>query len=124
MVGDNMTDRQYIKWKFLFGKDDKHGDDIVIPQTGVYFVYVKTELHCQDVMKAANFKVEVRSWNKGYDQELPQARASYDLVCPDRQFKTVEVGELLELLEGDHVRVWVDKGYKLISKSYFGAFFL
>lgn len=125
MRGDNMTDGQYTKWEFLFGeKGSKEKDAIVIPRTGVYFVYVKTELHCHDVKEAANFYVEVRSLHKGYDKAQTQASAFDGLVCPGGTFRTVVVGELLDLLEGDHLRVWVGEGYKLISKSLFGAFFV
>lgn len=120
-----MSDGQYIKWELLFGeRNSKHEDAIVIPQTGVYFVYVKTELSCHNLEEAANFYVEVKSWNKGYDKTQRQASAFDGLVCPGERFRTVVVGELLDLLEGDHVSVWVGQGYKLISKSLFGAFFV
>uniref|UniRef100_A0A7N6FAL1 THD domain-containing protein n=1 Tax=Anabas testudineus TaxID=64144 RepID=A0A7N6FAL1_ANATE len=125
MPGDNITDEQYIKWQVLFGDGyNKERRAIVIPQTGVYFVYVKTDIHCHNVNGAANFYVELQSWNEGYPAVQTLSSALDGLVCPNGAPRTVVVGELLDLLEGDHVSVWVVEGFKLMSKSSFGAFFL
>lgn len=118
-----MSDRQYIRWEVLFGeKYNAERRAIVIPETGVYFVYVKIDLRCHYENQTAEFYVVLQSWNEGYNKTLSRTHAWEGLECRFGASRTVVVGELLDLLEGDHVSVWIEKGYKLMSKSSFGAF--
>ncbi len=126
MPADNKSDGLYIKWDVRFGeKYNKEKRAIVIPETGFYFVYVRISLSCQDEDGAANFKrfyVELHKWNEGYNKTVQLAEAWDGIVCTSERFRNVFVGQLFDLLKGDHVRVWIGEGYGLIRKSSFGAY--
>lgn len=116
----------YIKWDVMFGeKYSKEKRAIVIPETGFYFVYVRIALSCQDEDEAANFKrfyVELHKWNERYNKTVRLTEAWDGIVCTSEGSRSVFVGQLFDLLKGDHVRVWIGEGYELITKSSFGAY--
>lgn len=113
------TDGHYLRW------DDGSGY-IVIPQSGFYFVYVRTTLRCHDRvdLKYTLFKLELHSWNEGYNKtvELAQAWDSVDCGQGSDAPRTVFVGQIFDLLEGDRVSVFIKNGYVLVTESFFGAY--
>lgn len=120
-----MRGGQYIKWDIVFGEKYivPEKGAIVIPQTGFYFVYVRIALQCS----AGNgnfmrFYVELHSWNKGYNKSVPLMVASERVACTPESSRNLFLGQLFDLLQGDHVSVWITQGYKLIQKSFFGAY--
>ncbi|XP_044030889.1 uncharacterized protein LOC122865918 [Siniperca chuatsi] len=121
---DNTSDGLYIKWNVMFGeKYNKEKHAIVIPVTGFYFVYVRITLSCHD--GDSNFKrfyVELHNWNEGYNKTVCLTEAWDGITCTSEWSRSVFVGQLFDLLEGDHVRVWIGEGYRLITKSSFGAY--
>ncbi|XP_023253576.1 uncharacterized protein LOC111648055 [Seriola lalandi dorsalis] len=128
MTTDNRTDGQYIKWKSMFGKEyNEEKQAIVIPQTGVYFIYVTITLLCDEetTTQAEDFNkllVQLRRWNEGYDKIVPIMDAWNGVTCTSKVPRSVFVGQLFDLLAGDHVSVWIEFGYKLVWKSSFGAY--
>ncbi|XP_040914620.1 tumor necrosis factor ligand superfamily member 15-like [Toxotes jaculatrix] len=123
---DNKTDGLYINWDVNFGeKYNKEKRAIVIPETGIYFIYVRTTLRCQDKDDAAKFKkfnMMLHKWNEGYNKTLHLADTWDGVACASEGLRSVFVGQLFDLLEGDHVSVWIGEGYELILKSSFGAY--
>ncbi|XP_076614804.1 uncharacterized protein LOC143338350 [Chaetodon auriga] len=124
----NVGDGQYIKWDVMFGeKYDHEKRAIVIPEKGFYFVYVRIALNCQVEDGARNFKrffVRLDNWNEGYNKTVPLTEAGDGIACTPEGSKSLFVGQLFDLLEGDHVSVWIGEGYKLITKSSFGAYLI
>lgn len=110
----------------MFGEtysQEKHA--IVIPETGFYFVYVRIALNCHGEDGAENFKrfiVQLHNWNEGYNKTMKLTEARDGIACTPQGSRSLFVGQLFDLLEGDHVSVWIGEGYKLITKSSFGAY--
>lgn len=119
-------DRQCIKWNVNFGgKYDKQKHAIVISETGFYFMYLSLHLRCHvkvGIDVSSNFVVELQKWNVGYNKTITLAGARESVACTPEFSRTLFVGELFELLEGDHVSVNVKEGYRMIMKSSFGAY--
>lgn len=118
--GSEKSDGHYLRW------DDGSGY-IVIPLSGFYFVYVRTTLRCHDRDKDPEytlFKLELHSWNEGYNKtvELAQAWDSVDCAKGSDASRTVFVGQIFDLLEGDRVSVFIKNGYVLVAESFFGAY--
>nr|XP_046232013.1 uncharacterized protein LOC124052126 [Scatophagus argus] len=120
------TDGLYIKWNAMFGeKYDQERRAIVIPEGGFYFVYVRFALRCHEQDRTVNTKrfiVELHKWNKGYQKTVILMDAWDGVSCTSEGSRTMFVGQLFDLLEGDHVSVWISEGYKLITRSSFGAY--
>uniref|UniRef100_A0A4W6EK68 THD domain-containing protein n=1 Tax=Lates calcarifer TaxID=8187 RepID=A0A4W6EK68_LATCA len=120
----NRSDELYLTWDVMFGENyNKEKRAIVIPDIGVYFIYVRLTLKCQD--EDAMFKrfyVALHKWNEGYNITQLLTDAWDGIVCTPGGLRSVFVGQLFDLLEGDHVMVWIGKGYELIMKSSFGAY--
>lgn len=121
-----MTDKFYIKWAPTLGEEHEEKHAIVIPETGYYYIYVRFLLQCQDGDNKEEtfnrFFIELHKWNKGYNKDIKLTEAWDGVMCPPYGYRTVFVGQLFDLFEGDHVKVWVEDGYNLISRSSFGAF--
>ncbi|XP_024119037.1 uncharacterized protein LOC112140344 isoform X3 [Oryzias melastigma] len=93
---------------------------VMIPLTGVYFVYARFTLQCQD--SSLDFSMTVERWSESYQETTKLMTATSRLSCMTDDFQTVYVGELLDLGEGDQLKVNVSEGYDLINESNFGAF--
>ncbi|KAF6724431.1 Tumor necrosis factor ligand superfamily member 15 [Oryzias melastigma] len=93
---------------------------VMIPLTGVYFVYARFTLRCQD--SSLDFSMTVERWSESYPDTTKLMTATSRLNCMTDDFQTVYVGELLDLGEGDQLKVNVSEGYDLINESNFGAF--
>ncbi|KAM7393377.1 hypothetical protein PAMA_008165 [Pampus argenteus] len=125
-TGD-LSDGRLIQWKVQFG-DSYNAEKcaIVIPDTGKYFVYIKIVLGCQNEDRSEKHKktlfVKLQKWSRFYNKTRELTDALEDIVCNLVMFRTVFVGELFELTKGDHVSVFIAKGYNLITKSSFGAY--
>lgn len=122
----NKTDGQYVKWRVLFGgKYNEERRAIVIPKKGVYFIYVTITLTCHDqTSQTADFHkffVQLSNWNDGYDEVRPIARAWNGVSCSSNAPMTVFVGKLFDMMQGDHVSVWIGSGYELMMDAEFGA---
>lgn len=117
-------DGQYITWDAEIGDESysktKHA--IVIPQNGFYFIYVRITLRCNDLEDAKLFNLELHNWNKGYNKTVCLTEAWDDVDCSQEGARNVFVGQLFDLLQGDHVSVQIKQGYPLITKSLFGAY--
>ncbi|XP_042365423.1 uncharacterized protein LOC121959935 [Plectropomus leopardus] len=122
----NITDGLYIRWDAEIGK--KHLKDeraIVIPKEGTYFVYVRIALGCHDNDGTANFKMfyaGLSRWNEAYNETISLMYARDGISCTSQKFRSVFMGQLFNLFKGDHLRVRIDEGYKLITTSSFGAY--
>ncbi|XP_015229039.1 PREDICTED: uncharacterized protein LOC107083950 [Cyprinodon variegatus] len=99
---------------------------IVIPAPGYYFVYFRFLLACEEkkeeeVMEF--FHVKLLSSNKGYgEEEIPLMEVKESMSSSEDRRRTASVGQLFHLSEGDHLKVFVLKGLKLLVKGSFGAF--
>ncbi|XP_075884676.1 uncharacterized protein LOC142889882 [Nelusetta ayraudi] len=116
----NESDRQYLRWNAGI-------EHFVIPQSGFYFVYVRTTLRCHNSVNAAEyalFKLELHSWNEGYNETQVLAQAWDSVACAQGSDAStnVFVGQIFDLLEGDHVSVFIKHGYNLVTESFFGAY--
>ena len=122
----NKTDALYMKWDAMSGEQyNQQKRAIVIPEAGFYFVYVRISLSCQDGEGAANFRrffVALHKRNGGYNKTVPLMDAWDGITCTSDAFRSVFVGQLHELMKGDHLSVWIGEGYRLITKSAFGAY--
>ncbi|XP_047229215.1 uncharacterized protein LOC124872865 [Girardinichthys multiradiatus] len=129
IVESNLIGRPYMNWTVEFGGDDgTYNSDsraIVIPVTGHYFVYMRFLLHlCETVENEdlKNFRVKLQKWNEGYQQIVDLTEARDSGKCSEERSRTVFMGQLFDLLKGDHLKVLIYEGYELIHKSSFGAF--
>ncbi|CAB1421753.1 unnamed protein product [Pleuronectes platessa] len=117
----------YIEWEQIIPEDNHHDQsrrDIVIPEDGVYFIYFRTSLICNNATGAAlsnMFHMELRSWNANYNTSRDLTETRDGVSCPPVAFRTVSVAQLFDLEEGDHVSVRVGAGYELIDDASFGA---
>lgn len=123
----SQEDGQYITWDAEFGGESysktKHA--IVIPQNGFYFIYVRIALRCyssDDAREPRLFSLELHNWNRGYNKTVCLTEAWDDVGCSPEGARNVFVGQLFDLLLGDHVSVQIKQGYPLITKSLFGAY--
>ncbi|XP_074473764.1 tumor necrosis factor ligand superfamily member 15-like [Sebastes fasciatus] len=123
---DNTTHGQYLKWYALpHEKYNKQKRAIVIPEDGSYFIYVRISLGCHDFDQAkifSRFFVALHQWNEGYPETQTPLEVWDGINCTSDTFRSVFVGQLFDLSKGDHMSVWIGEGYKLITKSAFGAF--
>lgn len=122
---NEVSDGQYMWWEAESSKS--RSSNIVIPRNGFYFVYVRTTLRCHNQNDAAVyelFKLELHNWNKGYNQtiELAEAWDAVDCAQGSDASRNVFVGQIFDLLEGDHVSVSIKQGAALVTKSFFGAY--
>lgn len=120
-----VSDEQYIWWEAEPRKP--HTKNIVIPLRGFYFVYFRTTLRCHNPANDADyvrFKLELHSWNEGYNQTIPLAEAWDGADCSQGSdvSRHVFVGQIFDLLEGDHVSVYIKHGSTLVTESFFGAY--
>lgn len=101
---------------------------LVVPATGFYFVYARTTLRCLDLdmdeMEAVLFKLELHSWNRSYNRSLSLADTWDEADCSHGSgaSRTVFLGQIFDLLEGDHISVMVRQGHDLVTKAFFGAY--
>lgn len=122
---NEVSDGQYIWWEAE--PRNSHSKNIVIPRNGFYFVYVRTTLRCHNQDDAAAyvpFKLELHSWNKGYNKtiELVGAWDGVDCAQGSDVSRNVFVGQIFDLLQGDHLSVSIKQGSALVTKSFFGAY--
>ncbi|KAG8010974.1 Phosphatidylinositol 4-phosphate 5-kinase-like protein 1 [Nibea albiflora] len=122
----NASSKGYMKWDVEFGeKYNKEKDAIMIPKTDYYFVYVKITLKCHKLEendKFQKFGLSLLKWSEGYTQAVPLTHAWDGIFCTVGGFRSLFVGQLFDLWEGDQVSVWIEEGYELISRSSFGAY--
>lgn len=122
MVG--VSGGQYIWWQ----SRKPHVKDIVIPLKGLYFIYVRIQLGCHNQADQPAvyepFKLELHSWNKGYNKtiELAEARDGADCSQGSDVSTNVFMGQIFDLLEGDHISVYITEGSALVTNSFFGAY--
>lgn len=94
----------------------------MIPQTGIYFVYVRMDLShiCE---QGVNFSADLQTWNENYNKTLNVMRMWDSAHCSSELTgRTVFDGQLFDLVEGTHIKVWIHEGYRLIRKASFGAY--
>lgn len=121
-----MTDGQYMKWKPVFGRNDFYNASdhaIVIPENGYYSLYLSVTLRCQNNDSGFKmFTVKLHKWRKDYCKVSDMVTVFDGLMCRSTESRHVFVGQLFEMMAGDHVKVWIKEGYKLIYKSSIGAY--
>ncbi|TKS84062.1 hypothetical protein D9C73_019171 [Collichthys lucidus] len=122
----NGSSEVYMKWNVEFGENySEEKCAIVIPKTDYYFVYVRITLKCHNLEEDGKFRkfgLYLHSWNKAYPQAVELTHVWDGVFCTLGGYRSVFVGQLFDLLEGDHVSVWIAEGYELISRSSFGAY--
>ncbi|TMS07950.1 uncharacterized protein LOC104936472 [Larimichthys crocea] len=122
----NVSSKVYMKWNVKFGENyNEEKRAIVIPKTDYYFVYVRITLNCHNLEEDGKFQkfgLYLHNWNKGYPQAVELTHVWDGVFCTLGGYRSVFVGQLFDLLEGDHVSVWIAEGYELISRSSFGAY--
>lgn len=104
---------------------NKEKRSIVIPASGVYFIYLRFTLFCQDTVGEArtqNFGVKLHRWSESYPKLTTELESWEGVQCSSRPNRNLFVGQLFELETGDHVNVSVTNGYRLIKTAFFGAF--
>ncbi|XP_008303424.1 uncharacterized protein LOC103375017 [Stegastes partitus] len=119
----NVTNKTYMKWQPVLGGNYIEKERAIeIRVTGIYFVYTSFALGCHDEPEGfRTFSLQLRRLPLGYS-DIQNLTDVWDGVkCPEG-FRTVSVGRLFDLLQGDQVKVWVREGYKLITSSSFGVF--
>ncbi|CAK6976679.1 uncharacterized protein LOC111221201 [Scomber scombrus] len=122
---NSIPDGQYMIWTKTFGDmdyDEKNA--FVIPETGEYFVYISITLGCQEDHTNEKFNVQLRKFNSGYNEDQNMINAWNGVVCSPHQTRTLFMGELFDLLKGDHVKVFITYGYNLITTASFGAYLI
>uniref|UniRef100_A0A3Q0RSN7 THD domain-containing protein n=1 Tax=Amphilophus citrinellus TaxID=61819 RepID=A0A3Q0RSN7_AMPCI len=120
------SDGSYITWTRKFGNMNYNEEKraIVIPTTGVYFIYLRFILFCQKTVQDAtfhNFSVKMHRWSESYTKITTQLDTWEGVRCSSEEYRTLFDGQLFELDEGDHLNVTVTNSYKLIKTSFFGA---
>uniref|UniRef100_A0A668UBS1 THD domain-containing protein n=1 Tax=Oreochromis aureus TaxID=47969 RepID=A0A668UBS1_OREAU len=123
------TNGSYITWTPMWGKMnyDKEKNAIVIPTTGIYFIYLRFTLSCDDDVEKAEFRklhIQLQRWSEAYGRVTTELDAWESVKCQkeSKDYQTLFVGQLFDRLEGEFLSVKVIDGYNLIKTSFFGAF--
>ncbi|XP_042251663.1 uncharacterized protein LOC121885905 [Thunnus maccoyii] len=121
---DNDNDGQHIKWERMFGDIQYNAEKnaIVINKTGIYFAYVRIALRCQNEEGYEKFFLKLQRWNEGYNKTVKRMEVLESITCTQGESSTVFVGDLFDLLAGDHMSVLIVEGYKLVTELAFGAY--
>ncbi|XP_017297659.1 uncharacterized protein LOC108251756 [Kryptolebias marmoratus] len=122
---DTLADGSYSSWnsetdigdKRLYNRDNH---SIVIPVEGTYFVSLRFTLSCPAAEPYQLFHVKLQRLPEGYNMYVNLTEVWDGLDCELQQFRTVFVGQLFKLHKGDRLSVWMEKGSKLIYKSWLG----
>lgn len=122
---NEVGDEQYVWWDA--GSSKSHTKNIVIPVRGFYFVYVRTTLRCHNPANDTDyvlFKLELHSWNEGYNKTIELAKAWDGADCSRGSdvSRHVFLGQIFDLLPGDHVSVYIKHGATLLTESFFGVY--
>lgn len=113
-------DCKHLEWYPHFNSSITYeNSSIMVPETGVYFVYVRFILGCYE--SNTNFRIKLERWNEGYTEYPNLMTAKWSLTCSSSH--NVFIGELFELIKGDQLKVKVEEGCDVILESTFGAFF-
>uniref|UniRef100_A0A3P9I9T3 THD domain-containing protein n=1 Tax=Oryzias latipes TaxID=8090 RepID=A0A3P9I9T3_ORYLA len=114
-------DCKHLRWNTHFNSSLTYeNSSIMVPKTGVYFVYVRFILGCEE--NNTDFQIKFERWNEAYPNLRYLTKAEWSLTCSSSH--TVFIGELFELHKGDQLKVKVEKGCDLIRDSTFGLFLL
>ncbi|XP_030005858.1 uncharacterized protein LOC115430105 [Sphaeramia orbicularis] len=120
------TDKLYMEWSPMLGENYIYNKDkqaIVIRQQGFYFLYVRVGLGCQQRENVERkFHMKLHKWTESYNKSQVLTEAWDGVQCSSEVSKNMFVGQLFELREGDHVSVWVEDGYQLITRASLGGF--
>ncbi|XP_027880398.1 uncharacterized protein LOC114149703 [Xiphophorus couchianus] len=125
----NLLSGSQLEWRARFGGGAYSRGlwAIVVPETGLYFVYMKFVLKGP----ARDFRVTLQRRSKGYDRDMDlmgaQDGGPYPTGPPDgggghHRVRTVYVGQLFDLWRGDQLKVLISEGQELIDRASFGAF--
>lgn len=117
----------YITWAPILGKMNynKEKNAIVIPTTGIYFIYLRFTLSCNDDVKGFEFQkfhIQLHRWSEAYGKVTTELDAWESVKCQTKDYQTLFVGQLFDRLDGEFLSVKVIDGYNLIKTSFFGAF--
>ncbi|KAM9841117.1 uncharacterized protein ACBR49_014635 [Aulostomus maculatus] len=125
---DLTTSGGYLNWKpKITGANDMERRCVMIPQTGFYFVHVMIALSCQaerESQKFHPFFMKMNKWNEGYNSTVNLMDIRDGVTCTQAQSKSVFVGQIFELVKGDHISMSIIKGYSLIMRASFGGFLI
>lgn len=112
-----------MKWSKVFGDMEYDEENaFVIPETGIYFVYISITLDCQDNPNKKLY-VQLQKRNDGYNEDIYLMDAWNAVVCT-QQPRTLFIGELFDLSQGEHVKARIMHGSELIRKASFGAYLI
>uniref|UniRef100_A0A3B3HYI4 THD domain-containing protein n=1 Tax=Oryzias latipes TaxID=8090 RepID=A0A3B3HYI4_ORYLA len=108
----------HLEWYPHFNSSITYeNSSIMVPETGVYFVYVRFILGCYE--SNTNFRIKLERWNEGYTEYPNLMTAKWSLTCSSSH--NVFIGELFELIKGDQLKVKVEEGCDVILESTFGT---
>uniref|UniRef100_A0A3Q4MAG0 THD domain-containing protein n=1 Tax=Neolamprologus brichardi TaxID=32507 RepID=A0A3Q4MAG0_NEOBR len=121
------ANESYITWAPMLGKMNYNEEKnaIVIPTTGIYFIYLRFTLSCNDDVKDSEFQkfhIQLHRWSEAYGKVTTELDAWESVKCQAKDYQTLFVGQLFDRLDGEFLSVKVIDGYNLIKKSFFGAF--
>lgn len=121
------TNGSYITWAPILGKMNYNEEKnaIVIPTTGIYFIYLRFTLSCDKGVVDAEFQkfhIQLHRWSEAYGKVTTELDAWESVKCQEKDYQTLFVGQLFDRLEGEFLSVEVTNGYNLIKTSFFGAF--
>lgn len=111
-----------MKWT---SSRNEETDAIHIPEHGFYFIYVKIALSCplgQQPVDFRRFHVILYRWNENYKDNVKMSEALDGVRCTSPESKTLFIGQLFQLAEGDRVKMWIAEGHQLTRWASFGAF--
>lgn len=124
---NHFSDKSWLPWHSLSLGDsqlfDPQNRSVLIPAGGIYFVYTRFSLSCSsDSKRFQLFSVKLQCLPIGYDSYKNLAQVQDGLYCqgyPVRS-RSVFVGQLFKLMEGDRLSVWLQEGSELVQQSWFG----
>ncbi|KAL0965155.1 hypothetical protein UPYG_G00277490 [Umbra pygmaea] len=111
---------------------DKSNGSLIVPQAGRYFVYVGMTFRKSKEIMHVPIHMMVNKYSDSYRKYVPVMEVS-DVISNGTEgnhIRTVYTGQILELKNKDHLRVWISaETYEVIDcrsekYNYFGAFFL
>lgn len=119
-----LTPGSKIKWETTFVEDNEASYNathaIVIPKQDIYFVYLRFALKFPEKNQELDVKLQI--WNSAYNTERDLIYIREGSGHNESEFRTVYMGQLLDLSQGDHLSVLLTNGHELIYEAFFGAF--
>ncbi|XP_078143050.1 tumor necrosis factor ligand superfamily member 15 [Centroberyx gerrardi] len=132
---DDKSNGAHIKWNATLGEKYYNSTEraIVIPQPGIYYVYLRIALcwngdytENPEYTEDKRISIKLHIWKDSYQKDVPIMEALDGIATTGYVNRNVYLGQVFELKTGDLLRVWIGDGYELIDirKTSFGALLL